>query len=256
MNDKVLLSVVVPCFNEEEVIGMTHNRIVGALGNNDNFDLEIVYVNDGSDDKTLDLIIGLTQQSKSARVVNLARNFGHQLAITAGMESATGDVIAVIDADLQDPPEVILEMYEEWNKGFDIVYGIRQNRRENIFMRTAWVKSSETRAMSDQKVRAWLISYPGLVEGSSPADAMNRAHARSGIDCSVDDFKAALWRYGFMVTQVRNTYRLALPTRFFGSRRRAFRFDRFFRVRDVRQKTVVAHSGHGNGAGPSQPSCR
>ncbi len=123
----VLLSVVVPCANEEEVLFETHRRLTEVL-ENIGMSFEIVYVDDGSSDATPNLLRELQQTDDRVRVVRLSRNFGHQVAITAGMEHAAGDAVAVIDADLQDPPEVIAEFVIHWRQGYDVVYGVRTER--------------------------------------------------------------------------------------------------------------------------------
>lgn len=132
------LSVVVPCYNEQDVITSTHDRLVRALGRDPRFLLEILYVNDGSVDKTEAILLALADQDSRVNVISFARNFGHQPAVTAGLEHATGDAVAVIDADLQDPPEVILEMITLWRQGFDVVYGVRTKRKEGPFKRFAY----------------------------------------------------------------------------------------------------------------------
>lgn len=123
-----LLSVVVPCLDEEQVIREAHRRLVSALGATPGLDFEIIYVDDGSQDSTLDILRELQRTDQRVRVVSLSRNFGQFAALTAGMQHAAGDAVALIDADLQDPPEVILEMLELWKRGVDIVRGIRTNR--------------------------------------------------------------------------------------------------------------------------------
>lgn len=134
-----LLSVVVPCFNEEEVIAETHRRLVAELERISiahELRYEIVYVDDGSRDHTLALIQELcahhhrtAPDSKGqVSVVALARNFGHQLALSAGLRRAKGDAVVAIDADLQDPPEVIEDMVRSWRAGHDVVYGVRLSR--------------------------------------------------------------------------------------------------------------------------------
>ena len=130
-----LLSVIVPCFNEQEVIRATNQRLIDALGNNPEFAVEIVYVNDGSFDRTEEILFDLAEGDKRVRVISLSRNFGHQPAVTAGLAHAVGDVVAILDADLQDPPEVILQMIDKWREGFDVVYGVRFKRKEGIFKR-------------------------------------------------------------------------------------------------------------------------
>ena len=132
-----LLSVVVPCFNEEEVIGLTYRRLVEVLGDR-GFSLQIIFVDDGSRDRTPELVIGLSEEDARVKTVLLSRNFGHQAAVSAGLANADGNAVVVIDADLQDPPEVVLEMIEKWFDGADVVYGIRTQRKETLLKRTAY----------------------------------------------------------------------------------------------------------------------
>lgn len=121
------LSVIVPCLNEQEVICSTHQRLTAAL-EQAALDFEIIYVDDGSTDATPELLRELQTQDSRVRMVRFSRNFGHQIAITAGLEHASGDAVAIIDADLQDPPEVILEFLQKWMDGYDVVYGVRSER--------------------------------------------------------------------------------------------------------------------------------
>jgi len=141
---KASLSIVVPCFNEEETIAETHRRLLVLLVRGD-IDPEIVYVDDGSRDRTIEILKELQRNDRRVRVVAFSRNFGHQFAVTAGLEHATGDAVCVIDADLQDPPEVILQMLEHWRQGADVAYGVRTEREgethfklwtANVFYRT------------------------------------------------------------------------------------------------------------------------
>lgn len=125
--DGPLLSVVVPCFNEEAVLHSTNQRLVTAL-ERISLKFEIVYVDDGSADSTADVLRELAAHDERIRVVRFSRNFGHQMAITAGLEHAAGDAVVVIDADLQDPPEVILEFVQKWMDGYDVAYGLRAER--------------------------------------------------------------------------------------------------------------------------------
>lgn len=122
------LSVVVPCFNEQEVIATTHARLTTAGRAIPGAALEIVYVDDGSKDRTLELLRGMAATDRSVRVIALSRNFGHQKALSAGLESATGDAVVLIDADLQDPPEVIAAFVARWRAGVDVAYGVRKRR--------------------------------------------------------------------------------------------------------------------------------
>jgi glycosyltransferase involved in cell wall biosynthesis len=121
------LSIVVPCYNEADVIRQTHARLSTALQAT-GLDYEIVYVNDGSEDNTLAILRELQVADDRVRVVSFARNFGHQVAVTAGVEFTTGDAVVLIDADLQDPPELIQEMVRMWADGNQVVYGVRKSR--------------------------------------------------------------------------------------------------------------------------------
>ncbi len=130
---RMLLSVVIPCMNEEEVLRETNRRLVAVL-EGISLNLEIVYVDDGSTDSTPALLRELRAHDSRIRVIRFSRNFGHQVAITAGLEHASGDAVAIIDADLQDPPEVILDFVAKWLDGYDVVYGVRTEREgETVF---------------------------------------------------------------------------------------------------------------------------
>ena len=127
LDHSLTVSVVVPCFDEEEGIAECHKRLTQVLkGTREPY--EIVYVNDGSRDATLKLLHGLHDADPNVTVVELSRNFGHQTAVTAGLEAAGGRAAVIIDADLQDPPEVILEMLAKWQEGYEVVYGVRGSR--------------------------------------------------------------------------------------------------------------------------------
>ena len=148
-----LLSVVIPVFNEQEVIGLTHRRVVEALAPTGDFDLELVYVNDGSRDRSAMLLGEIAEQDPRVCVVSFARNFGHQAAVTAGLRHAAGDAVAILDADLQDPPEVILEMLAKWREGYSVVYGIRRNRKESLLKRFCYDRFYRLQAaMSDFEI--------------------------------------------------------------------------------------------------------
>jgi len=124
----MLISVIVPCYNEEQVIVETNRQLVATLAGLEGLDFELVYVDDGSSDVTVDLLRTIQSADKHVRVVRLSRNFGHQLAVSAGLEHAAGDAVVIIDADLQDPPEVIPEMVARWRDGYHVVYGMRSDR--------------------------------------------------------------------------------------------------------------------------------
>src|SRR2546423_7335525 len=124
----MLLSVVVPCYNEEAVILETHRRLSEVLSGMKNLDWEILYVDDGSSDRTPELLGQVQRAEERVRFIRLSRNFGHQIAFSAGLDYAHGEAVVVIDADLQDPPEVIPEMVERWRDGYHVVYGARTCR--------------------------------------------------------------------------------------------------------------------------------
>lgn len=130
------LSVIIPCYNEEAVLDEMYRRITGVCQSLHPLSYEIILVNDGSKDKTLDIIRNLIQQDSHVVGINLSRNFGHQYALTAGLSICRGNRILIIDADLQDPPELLTEMMAEMDKGADVVYGKRTQREgESWFKR-------------------------------------------------------------------------------------------------------------------------
>ncbi|HEY1043032.1 MAG TPA: glycosyltransferase family 2 protein [Telluria sp.] len=123
-----LLSIVIPCYNEAEVIGETMKRLCAFCDEVDGMSVELIFVDDGSRDGTRDILKGFAAENPNVRVVGFARNFGHQIAVTAGIDAASGDAVVLIDADLQDPPEVVHEMIAKWREGYDVVYGTRTER--------------------------------------------------------------------------------------------------------------------------------
>ncbi|MCR4436887.1 MAG: glycosyltransferase family 2 protein [Clostridiales bacterium] len=129
-------SVVVPLYNEELVIHETYKRLKSVMDSTGE-SYEIIFVNDGSRDKTLEIARSLCREDKSIKLLGFSRNFGHQVAITAGMDYAGGKAVIVIDADLQDPPEVILKMIEKWKEGYEVVYGRRIKRMGETFLKKA-----------------------------------------------------------------------------------------------------------------------
>ena len=130
---KKLLSLIVPVFNEEEVIGTSFARMDEAMRALP-YEYEIIYINDGSRDDTMAHLRKIAAENSHVKVLSFSRNFGHQLAVTAGMDAAKGDALIVIDVDLQDPPEVIAKLVEAWEQGADIAYGKRLKRQgETVF---------------------------------------------------------------------------------------------------------------------------
>lgn len=138
-------SVIVPVFNEEAVLPVTYQRLKAVMETTEG-PYEIIFVNDGSADKSRELLESFREQDDTVQVLHFSRNFGHQVAITAGMDHARGDAIIVIDADLQDPPELISAMIARWQQGYEVVYAKRTMRRgESWFKR--WTAASFYRAL-------------------------------------------------------------------------------------------------------------
>ena len=131
---KPLLSVVVPVYNEESVILETYKRLKPVLDSM-SIEYEVILVNDGSKDKTAEMATEICTNDTAWKFLNFSRNFGHQIAITAGMDYSSGEAIVVIDADLQDPPELIPQMMEKWHEGFDVVYAKRVKRDGETFFK-------------------------------------------------------------------------------------------------------------------------
>ena len=127
-------SVIVPVLNEEKIINLTYSRLRQVMDSTKE-EYELIFVNDGSIDTTEDLIKLICEKDKHVKLINFARNFGHQIAISAGLDHSNGDAIIIIDADLQDPPETILEMIKKWKEGFDVVYGKRIQRKGETFFK-------------------------------------------------------------------------------------------------------------------------
>ncbi len=134
-----LVSVIVPCYNEEEVILETHRQLSETL-QSDGINFEIIYVNDGSRDNTANLLREISERDPRAGYLCLSRNFGHQVAVTAGLDAAKGDAVVFIDADLQDPPAVIAQMFTKWREGSDVVYGQRVAREGESRFKLATAK--------------------------------------------------------------------------------------------------------------------
>jgi glycosyltransferase involved in cell wall biosynthesis len=128
LNSKIKLSLVVPVYNEKETIDLFVDKVIDVFGSESLIELEIIFVNDGSSDNTLELLVTRQKNDHRVRIVDLSRNFGKEAALTAGLQIADGDVIVPIDVDLQDPPELILEMISKWREGYEVVLGRRINR--------------------------------------------------------------------------------------------------------------------------------
>lgn len=133
-----LVSIVVPCFNEEAVLPILRQRLT-ELCQDWTHEVEILCVNDGSRDRTWEMLVEIANEDPRWRAICLSRNFGHQPAVSAGMFHAQGDCVCVIDADLQDPPEVLNDFIDRWQAGADVAYGVRRSRRDTkLKMFLAW----------------------------------------------------------------------------------------------------------------------
>lgn len=138
--DKVVCSVIVPMYNEEAVIPETYrrlNKVMEDFGES----YEIIFINDGSRDKTQAMLLELCKCDPNVKLIDFARNFGHQISITAGMDYAAGECMVIIDGDLQDPPELIPEMVKIWRSGYDVVYGKRKSRQGETFFKKFTAKA-------------------------------------------------------------------------------------------------------------------
>ncbi|MBP7102590.1 MAG: glycosyltransferase [Bacteroidales bacterium] len=136
----MLLSIIIPCYNEELVIEETYKRLLNVLNKMDN-KYELIFINDGSRDKTYEILYKLSHEDKRVKILNFSRNFGHQCAVTAGINHCQGDAAVIIDSDLQDPPEVIVEMLKimETHKA-NVVYGVRKKRKGESWFKLVTAK--------------------------------------------------------------------------------------------------------------------
>ncbi|MFH1522351.1 MAG: glycosyltransferase family 2 protein [Patescibacteria group bacterium] len=126
-SEKQRISLIVPVFNEEEVLGEFKTRI-GSLINDSRFEWEVIFIDDGSADKSQKILKNFNQQDPRIKIISFSRNFGHQIAITAGINEAMGDAVVIMDVDLQDPPEIIEDFIKKWQEGYEVVYGVRKSR--------------------------------------------------------------------------------------------------------------------------------
>jgi dolichol-phosphate mannosyltransferase len=128
------LSIIIPIYNEEGNIRLLYDR-VSKVASGITGSYELVFINDGSKDQSLAMIVNLAQSDPHVKYINFSRNFGHQIAVTAGIDHCTGEAVAIIDADLQDPPELIVELYNKMNEGYQVVYARRRSRSGESFMK-------------------------------------------------------------------------------------------------------------------------
>ncbi len=148
------ISVIIPMYYEEEVANACYARTVNVLENLNEYDYEIIFVNDGSKDRTLEILKGFAAENHKVKIISFSRNFGHQAAVTAGLKYVTGDVILIMDADLQDPPELLPEMLKLWEEGSEVIYGKRHSRKgESVFkLLTAKMFYDFLNSMSDVEI--------------------------------------------------------------------------------------------------------
>ncbi|MFR5684778.1 MAG: glycosyltransferase family 2 protein, partial [Clostridia bacterium] len=135
MENKKLVTILVPAYNEQEVLNMLYDRLKNIMDENTNYDFEVLLVNDGSKDNTLNIIMELREKDKRINYLNLSRNYGKETAMIAGLDYIKGDCVVIIDADLQDPPELIPEMLKYWEEGYDDVYAKRNSRKGETFLK-------------------------------------------------------------------------------------------------------------------------
>ncbi|MFK7774893.1 MAG: glycosyltransferase family 2 protein [Saprospiraceae bacterium] len=128
------ISVIIPVYNEEKNIQNLYNRLSQVMQNLE-VTYELIFVNDGSKDASIGLIKVLSNKNKEVKYIDFSRNFGHQIAVTAGLDKTSGDAVVIIDADLQDPPELIAEMYQKRKEGFEVIYAKRKNRKGESFLK-------------------------------------------------------------------------------------------------------------------------
>ena len=137
----VLLSVISPCYNESEVVELFYAKLKGVLESVEDIEHEIIFVDDGSTDDTLSKLNQIAQGNPAVRIYSISRNFGHQIALTAGLDAAAGEAVIMMDSDLQPPPELIPEMIKKWREGYDVVTAVRSNTRG-----ISWFKNMTSRS--------------------------------------------------------------------------------------------------------------
>ena len=131
------ISLVFPVYNEEEVLPLLYDRVCRIIQELE-YEVEVILINDGSHDSSLSLLQEFHKQDSRFKVIDFARNFGHQIAITAGIDFASGDAVILLDADLQDPPELLPRFLKKWEEGYQVVYAVRKTRQEHVLKRAAY----------------------------------------------------------------------------------------------------------------------
>lgn len=130
---KKLVSYIFPIYNESGNIDLLYQTMHKLLASNTQYNYELVFINDGSKDNSLELLLALQKKDKRITVINFARNFGHQIAVTAGLDNANGDAVIIMDSDMQDPPKVSFELIKKWEEGHEVVYAQRKSRKDTFF---------------------------------------------------------------------------------------------------------------------------
>ena len=132
---KKLISYIFPIYNEYGNIDHLYKTMKELLNQNNKYDYEMIFVNDGSQDNSLEKLLQLQKVDERVTVINFARNFGHQVAVTAGLDHVNGDAVIIMDSDMQDPPHVSFDLVKKWEEGYDVVYAQRRSRRDSILKR-------------------------------------------------------------------------------------------------------------------------
>lgn len=130
---KKLISYIFPIYNEEGNIQLLYKTMTNLLSQNKKYSYQLIFVNDGSHDKSLDLLVKIAKKDDTVRVIDFSRNFGHQIAVTAGLDYATGDAAIIMDSDMQDPPAVSFDLIKKWEEGYEVVYAQRRSRKDTFF---------------------------------------------------------------------------------------------------------------------------
>ncbi len=178
MREKILCSVVIPVYNEELVILETYKRLKSVMDSLKET-YELIFVNDGSRDKSASILEEICEGDQNVKLVDFSRNFGHQMASTAGMDYSSGETIVLIDADLQDPPEIIPRMLEKWREGFDVVYGVRLKRKGETFFKKFTSKAFYRLLNSMTEVEIPLDTGDFRLVGRKVCDALKTTNERS-----------------------------------------------------------------------------
>jgi dolichol-phosphate mannosyltransferase len=178
MSNNIVYSIVVPVYNEEEVVDECYKQLKEVMDSTKE-SYELIFVNDGSKDRTVEILREYCKKDNRVKLIDFSRNFGHQIAISAGMDNSRGDAVVVIDADLQDPPRVILDMIAKWEEGYDVVYGKRLKRKgETVFKKfTAAAFYRFLRKMTDVDIPADVGDFR-LID-RSVCDAMKKVREKN-----------------------------------------------------------------------------